>query len=268
MAARIIHRQWRDEATDSKYPFADAATLISRDGSAIDKAIFLDASIYPIGGDVGMHLTSIIVGDDAVTLYIGTLADLQLCSGTFDPLAPPTAIKLEDEWGRAAGVLIANELLLAEFQTWELGTYEFEPGATEFAASVCIPVPEIGVRGLITENGDLFTGDVWITGEYGVVVREDFDESVDGKRVIRIDVVGEPLYRRILCEGPADSPLGPVDLFESINYLKTINGMKPDRYGDWKITAGSNEAYDTILRIYPTPEGVKFEAVGERVLDQ
>jgi hypothetical protein len=267
MAARIIHRQWRDEQADSKHPFADSASLISREGAAIDKAIFLDANIYPVGGSENMYLSSIAVGSDQVVLYIGTLADAQLCSGVFDPLNPPSTVRLEDMWGRAAGVLVSDELLLAQFQSWELGTYTFDDDAAEFAAAVCVPTPEIGVRGLITEDGDLFTGDVWLTGEYGVVVREDLDESDGDKRVIRIDAVGDPLFRRLLCEGTAQSPLGPVDLFKSINYLKTINGMAPDQYGDWKITAGSNEAYDTILRIYPTPEGVKFEAVGERTVE-
>jgi hypothetical protein len=267
MAERIIHRQWRDEQGDSKHPFADTATLISNEGQVLDKDIFLDGNIYPIGGEERMYLASVVITADDVTLYIGITADDRLCSGTFDPLAAPAVIRLEDVYGRAAGVLVSDSVLLSQFQSWELGTYTFEQTAAEFAASVCIPTPEIGVRGLLTEAGDLFTGDVWITGEYGVIVREDTAESGNGIRVIRIDIVGDPLYRRLLCEGTAQSPLGPVDLFKSLNYLKTINGVAPDAYGDWKITAGGNEAEDTILRIYPSPDGVKFEAVGEKAVE-
>ena len=267
MPERIIHRQWRDEQGDSKYPFADTATLISTNGKVLNKAIFVDGNIYPIGGSDNMYLTSIVVGTSTVTLYIGTLADEQLCSGEFDPLSPPSVVRLEDAWERAAGILVSDALLLAEFQSWEPGTYGFDIAAARFAASVCIPTPEIGVRGLITEDGELFTGDVWITGEDGIVIREDIAESDADIRVIRIDVVGDPLFRRLLCEGTAQSPLGPVDLFSTLNYLKTINGMGPDQYGDWKITAGDNKAEDTILRIYPTPEGVKFEVVGEQAVE-
>jgi hypothetical protein len=263
MPERIIHRQWRDEQADSRYPFADTASLISNEEQEIPKDIFVDGSLYPVGGEERMYLASIVVAASGITLNVGIPSDELLCSGVFDPLAPPAVIQFTDTWGRAAGVLVMDTVVAAQFQSWDLGTYTFEQDDAEFAASVCIPTPEVGVRGLVTENGDLFTGDVWITGEYGVTVREDTTESTANIRVIRVDMVGDPLYRRILCEGTAQSPLGPVDLFESINYLKTINGLPPDAYGDWKITAGSNEAVDTILRIYPTPEGVRFEAVGE-----
>lgn len=264
--ARIIHRQWYEENSDSKYPFADSATLLSKEGQALSKETFVDASIYPIGGDIEMFLSSIVVDSDSVTIYIGTINNQQLCFGVFDPLNPPMAVRLEDSYGRAAGVLVVEGVRLAEFQSWPVGTYTFDETDTPFAASVCVPTPEIGLRGFITEAGDLFTGDVWLVGEYGVVLSEDTTEAQDGIRVVRIDVVGDPLFKQVLCEGTAQTQFGPIDLFPGTSYLKTINGIAPDAYGDWKITAGGHVNADTILRIYPTAEGIKFEVVGEKAV--
>ena len=122
-------------------------------------------------------------------------------------------------------------------------------GAAEFAATCVTPMPAAGVRGFTTPDGTLFTGDVWLVGEDGVVVREE-----DG--AVRIDVVGDPLFRRRLCQ--------PVQLFTTPRFVKTINGMRPDARGDFKITAGRALAADTVLRVYTDDTGgITFEAVGQ-----
>jgi hypothetical protein len=261
-----MHEQWREQHQASRYPFSDSASLVTTEGVAIAIDTLLDAQIYPIGGTSRMYLSSVVVGSAGVTLYIGTVAAPALCSTTFDPLSPPDNLRLEDSYGRAAGILISETLRLARFQAWAVGTHTFERSSTEFAAAVCVPTPEIGIRGLVTEAGDLFTGDIWILGEDGVVVREDPVESTPEAPVIRVDVVGDPLFRRALCQGTAESPIGAVELFEAVNYLQTINNMPPDAFGDFKITGGSNEAVDSILRVYPTPDGLRFEAVGQKTI--
>lgn len=261
MVEAIIHPQWRDEQAPSKYPFGDNATLITTDGIALGTDTFLDARIYPIGGATRMSLQIVTVASGRTTLYIGPTSAPQLCFGWFDPVEPPDIIRLQDVWGRSAGMLVSESLRLARFQSWELGTHTFESEASEFAASVCIPTPEVGVRGMITAEGDIFTGDAWVVGENGVIVREDPEDAEDGTRVIRVDLVGDPLFKRALC---GDKVSGIVPLFATPQFLRTINNVPPDEYGNYVISTAGNIAPDNILRIVPTPEGLRFEAVGQK----
>lgn len=50
--ARILYPEFRDEQSDSRYPFADSATLVSTTNAAavIAADTFIDASFFPIGG--------------------------------------------------------------------------------------------------------------------------------------------------------------------------------------------------------------------------
>jgi hypothetical protein len=260
MAERTLHPQWRDENEASRYPFADSATLASTTGLELGADTFLDAQLYPIGNAAGLYLTTVVVDTSDVTLYIGTTANSQLCSVTFDGLNPPSLLALTDAYGRPAGVLISEPLRLSIFRSWFRGTHSFAIDASPFVASVSVPTPEIGVRGIITEDGDVLTGDIWIVGEDGVIITEDTDDH-DGCRVIRVDIVGDPLFLRKLCQ---DQVSGDVPLFVAKPFLQTINGLPPDAYGNFLMTAGGNDTEDTILRIYPTTEGLQFEAVGQR----
>lgn len=260
---RITHQDWRTQQRQAKYPFADYATLRYDDDRFIDKSIFLDATIYPIGGQERMRLSKIVVSGKTVELHVGMDGYASLCSGSFEIPEPGEVIKLSDDYGRPAGVFVVDPVGVQGLHSWGEGEYEFSDSQTALVASVCVPMPEFGVRGFILESGDIFTGDVWLVGENGVVLRTEADPAGQ-ETIIRVDVVGDPLFKRALCDKEADSPLGPVALFKNKTFLKTINNLPPDEYGDFKITGGSNIALDSILRVYPVPGGVKFEFVGEK----
>lgn len=247
---QIMFPEFRDENAPTKYPFSDEATLKTVEGLAIEPDAFLDATLYPIGGLERQYLSRIIVASRSVTIVIGDTKTANLASVTFDPLAPPESLTLTDDYGRPAGVLVSDALRLAVFQSWPIGEHRFLAGATEFVASCVIPMPQVGVRGFVTPDGTLFTGDVWIVGEDGVVVSREGDDT------LRVDVVGDPLFRRRLCQ--------PLQLFATPRFVQTINGMRPDVRGDFKITVGRTLASDTVLRVYADESGgITFEAVGQ-----
>lgn len=248
--SRVLFPEFRDEQGPTKYPFADSATLRTTTGLTIEPDLFLDAAVYPIGGRERQYLAAVAVGPRSVTLTVGDATTPVLARSTFDPLAPPDLLELSDPYGRPAGVLVSDATRLAVFQTWPLQEHRFAATATEFAASCVTPMPAVGVRGFTTPDGTLFTGEVWLVGEDGVVVRRDGDETV------RIDVVGDPLFRRRLCQ--------PVQLFTTPRFIQTINGMKPDAAGDFKITVGRALAGDTVLRVYADDKGgITIETVGQ-----
>lgn len=251
---RIIFPEWRNENLDSKYPFADSATLISRDKISIPADTFLDASVYPIGGGARAYISSLEIGNRLATIWVGDATNTTRASGSFDPLAPPELVALIDTYGRPAGMFVADPLRLAAAQAWPTGTHVFDIGATEFAASCTISTPEVGVRGLIAAQGNLLTGDAWLIGENGVAVTLDPDDGTS----IRVDVVGDPLFSRRLCY--------PLDLFLSPRFVKTINGVPPDSSGNFQITVATRSASDTILRIIPEPpDTLRIGLVGKSV---
>lgn len=264
---RLLHPQFRDELALVRYPFADTATLLTTAGIDLGADTFLDATVYPVGGSVRMYVSSVLVTSSVVIIYIGTAIEPQLCHAAFNTLSPPDNLKLTDAYGRDAGLLVSEPLRLARFQAWSHGTHTFEIEASELAASVCIPTPEIGVRGVITKDGDVLYGDVWIVGEQGAIVTEDTDSPPPNSRVVRIDLVGDPLFKRYLCDQEL-TPTGgtAIKLFTTKSYLKTINGIPPDEYGNFTISVGSNHTSGPIIRITPeyVSRALKVEVVGNR----
>jgi hypothetical protein len=257
--ARIIFPEFRDEQADSRYPFADTATLTADTGFTISRTCFIDASLYPINAQAGVYIATITVSSDSVVIALSDSAGNDLCAVTYNPLAAPTdgALALTDVYGRPAGLLLATQTDLALFGGWDIGVHTFEPSATEFAAATVIPAQEPGVRGLLLPSGELLTGDVWLVGDQGVVIRQV------STGVIRVDIVGEPLFRRIQCLAEDGTP---TSAFTPKNFLRTINGCGPDEFGNFTITVATKSGTDSVLRVYPENNVLKIEAVGSKVL--
>jgi hypothetical protein len=250
--AHVIHPDYRDQNEVSRYPFADNANCVSADGRVeIDPTIFVDASLYPVGGDERLYISQIDVAPREVTIYIGSAARPRLVSVAFDPYDDETfLLPLRDAYERDAGILVSEPSKLRIFAAWPNGTHLFRILATSFVAACCIPTPEVGVRGILTEAGELLQGDVWIIGDNGVVVREVAGE-------LRIDIVGDPLFLRRRC--------APLDLFDPPQFLLSINDCGPDDYGNFNLTVDSRLADKTVLRIYPAGTTLRATLVGRRV---
>lgn len=252
MPERILFPEFRDEYETTRYPFIDGATLTSGDGQTIDADLFLDASLYPIGSIGGfLYLSKITVRPRSVRITVADRSRKEKAFVEFDPLLAPDTLYVTDEWDRPAGVIVSDPLRLSRFTSWAEGDHNFGADATQFVPSCVIPTPEIGVRGILTEKGELFTGDLMIVGQNGVVVRKEEDD------VIRIDIVGDVLFRRKLCF--------PIDLFKPPGFVKTINGCGPDRFGNFNITVGGHLNEETIVRIRKTDAGLMIEAVGSTI---
>ena len=252
MPEQRLFPEFRDQFQETPYPFMDNATLLADTGQKIDNDMFLDASLYPIGATDGyVYLSRITVQAREVTLAVADRTRREKATTSFDPLDPPTLLRLTDSYSRPAGVLVSEAVNLTRFSSWEPGEHIFSVAATQFVPSCVIPTPEVGVRGFLTEQGDLLTGDVTIVGDNGVVVRQDPEDA----SAIRIDIVGEPLFRRQLCT--------PLEAFATPTFIKSINGCAPDEYGNFNITIGDHLNDTTIIRLYQEDGRLVMEAVGD-----
>ena len=253
MPEQRLFPEFRDQYEGTRYPFIDTATLQTRGGELeIDQDLFIDATLHPIGSNGGyLYISNVFIAPREITLSIADSTRREKASVTFDPLFAPSLLRVHDAWERPAGVLVSDALRLSRFSSWPPGDHQFTSDATQFVPSCVIPTPEVGVRGLLTEKGELFTKDVMIIGENGVVLRQEGDD------VIRVDMVGDPLFRRRLCE--------PIDLFQTPNFIRTINGCVPDADGNFNLTVGDHHHEQTIVRIYKGPHGLVIEAIGTTV---
>ena len=254
--ARILYPQFRDEQSASRYPFTDTATLVSTAGTlSLDPALFIDAVFFPIGAAPQLYISSIVVAVDTVTINIGDNNTVSLLAGAYSTFSPPTngAVSFSDTYGRPGGSLIAKAIDLANFASLNIGTYTFTRAATEFVATVVIPANEPGVRALMPATGELMTGDIWLVGDQGIVL------SWEEPNTIRVDVIGVPLYKRLLCESPEDA-------IPAKKFLKTINGCGPDEYGNFTITATNQLVSDSVLRVYTRDGTVVIDTAGRSMI--
>ncbi len=271
MAERILFPEWRRQNEPTRYPFSDESTLFNAAGRVLVEGTFLDAALYPIGASAGLYLSTVVVTHTTVTMTLASPAGVA-ATGGFSLVSPPDEVVFTDVYGRPAGVLVSEGRRLGLFQAWGVGTHEFLPAETEFAASCVVPTPEIGIRGIRLETGELFVGDVWLVGDDGVVLRASTVEvPVPGtamtRRVteIRVDVVGDALFRRRLCF--------PQSLFETPRFVKAIRFVGPnddftcgpDAAGNMRLVANNALAADTVLRINTTADALVIKAVGSTI---
>lgn len=266
--ARTLFPEWAKENEPTKYPFAPRATLANDAGRVLVEGTFLDAALYPVGAGAGLYLASAAVDYRTVVLTLASPGVPSLATAEVDTTAPPDRVEFRDRYGRPAGVLLTEGRRLGLFQTWGTGVHEFRREQTEFCASCVFPTPEVGLRGVRLPSGDVLTGDVWLVGDDGVVLRV-FDEykPVPGAdpvavTVVRVDVVGDPLFRRRLC--------GPAGLFVTPRFVRRLRvvgpnmtaDLTPDAGGGVTLTADDTLAADTVLRLRTTAGGIEIAAVG------
>ena len=246
MAGDELFSEWRDGNTDSKYPFSESATLVNSNGFFIPEEMFLDARIYAEGGTARQYLSGITIEADEITLTISDPYTV-LATASFDVSSPPDDLALEDLNGRPAGVLISSSSALGALSSWGVGDYVFTIAQTEFAATVVVPSPQTGVTGFVLEDGTLFSRDVILVGRDGVVLTVE-----DGNIVV--NVVGEPLFKRKICEEEG--------YFDTPRFIQTINNVVPDDYGNFGLFISTDTVPDPILRIRRTSNGLRLYAVG------
>lgn len=270
--SRILYPEFHPQFAATKYPFAPGSSLVNDQGDTLLDGTFLDAHLYPIGGQEGLYLSQVVVDYATVTFGISDHLNIVLATGSMPFNALPSIVTLRDLYGRPAGILVSSPLRLSVFRAWAEGTHTFTALQTQFLATCCMPTPEIGVRGILLADGSLFTGPVWIVGDSGVVVRHEVVPQLRRGcaaqlflQAIRVDIVGDPLYCRRLFDQPGQSLLYATP--NPIRKLRIRSGARvfectPDQYGRFTLQGNNDLARDTVLRIRTQPTGLLIEAVG------
>jgi hypothetical protein len=239
------------------YPFADFATRSNDEGDELPIDLLIDAVFYPPGNPGPLHLARVEVTGTEVIFHFSAEGE-EFCSATASAGSPPSLVPILDPTGRTVGQLVCTVAQLQVVSHWSPGDHNFSYVATALVPDVVIPAPEVGVRGIQLESGELFTGPVIIVGEDGVQFQV-LDRS--GQKSIRVDAIGDPLFVRKSCteaagEGSSSLDVGP--------FLKSINNVRPDASGRFVIFPDSDIVDDTVLRIEPRANGLFLKLLGTR----
>ena len=234
----VIFPTYRDEHKLTKYPFVDNATLTSTNEElTLPQELFCDASIYIPGAKAPVYIQSIISDSSGITLTVSDYAKQYTATGKINPL--DDSIKLLNQSEQQVGILVASADL-TYFTNISKGEYTFTAKATSFVPRCIIPLEDVGVTSLGVVGETQLYGDIWLIGKDGIVIRYIED-------AIRFDIVGDPLFKR---EDPD---------FQLPKFIKTINGVCCNEYGDFKITVGEDK---DILRIDNSSDGITISAAG------
>ena len=262
MPDQIRYPEWRPSLENTNYPFSPVVSLKNTAGEVIPQTSFLDAHFYPIGGSTGIYLSKFSVSHDKITFHIGDDSSPDIASGSVPVATLPSYVRLTDAHNRPAGIIVSEPQRLAAFGSFGVGDHEFTQDQTEFVATVCMPAPEIGLRGVILPDGTVMSGALWFVGEDGIVLTDSVATVPGGCGLptvdypaIRVDIVGDPLFRRRLCE--------PRELFTTPKFVRTIkikNGettweCAPDTNGRMFIQGNDSLAAKAALRVRTASDG-------------
>ena len=169
-------------------------------------------------------------------------------SGSFATGSGDDTITLYTPAGRKAGLLVIDaveiESELSRLQGLEI---TFSSDALPFVVEASGFAPVAGVNEIWAEGDTVpLSGSVWLVAGPGVFF------SVSGQD-IRLDFVGDPEWRRLLCQR-AGIPV------ERVNYLQTIRGLSPDPYGNFGLVL-SQTLDDPLVRLVSLPGDIGLELV-------
>lgn len=256
--------EFRASLESTTYPFVPTASLHNGQVGFLE-GTFLDAHLYAVNSSGRCYISQVVVQSDQFTIYVGDATDATRLSAVSPIPLTQGVLQLVDGYGRPSGVLVSEPSRLALLAAWGLGTHVFEQAQTEFCITCQMPIPDTGVSGFRLESGEILSGRIWLIGEDGVMLRTERTTDAAGNNwwLLRVDVVGDPLYLQRLCDDAS--------LFVPVNPIRTIrvchNGnflydCLPDEYGNFNIQMNDALAADAALRIRTISDGVVFQVEG------
>lgn len=243
----IVFSEYRKKYSTTPYPFCDTATRQDTTGSLkLPAELFIDASIYMPGVTSSVYMKQLIVSANQVSITVAGTVHGESATGT---LSSDGEVVLRSEVKKQVGVLVVSSQYIDYLHSLNVGTYKFEPAATMLATRCVMPIKSTGVTSIsIGDQENSLSGDVWLVGENGIVIRTT--ELPTGESVIRIDAIGDPLFKAAACEAGQQIIPRPV---------QSINGQSPDPYGNFLITAGLQTS---ILRVTTDDDGITVYLAG------
>lgn len=245
----IVFAEYRDEYAGTSYPFEDMATLTDITNTlTLPVGLFIDASFYLTNESASIYLEAIEVAPGNVTITVKDTDGLRTATGNANSAS--SLIYFYDKYGRQVGVLVSRTNVNEYFSSLQAGTYTFTQKATTFSVRCIVPLLSNGVSCInIRDTQKYLSGDVWLIGRDGVILRTEEVPDAD-TTCIRVDIVGDPLFKTAACANTN---------YKTPKVVQTINNASADEYGNFIITTAPLE---NILRVNTTSNGIVISLAG------
>ena len=177
--------EYRKELSLTGYPFSACVPLLTDTGYSFAIGTIEDASIYYDAQTKVPVFSSIQKVGRMITFTIGDYA------ATFSLNAMPEVLELYTGTRVFGGILVLNTSRLRILTSWKDGLHTFV-SPQSFCPRCIELVPPVGVQRLITDEGDILSGEVVISGGPGAVF--ELLVSPSGITYIEVHFVGDPTY--------------------------------------------------------------------------
>ena len=192
-----LDQQWTDIHRADPYPFKDTASLRSVTGELeIDRRWFIEARLWPVTSSSRVYLRTIARSGTLVTLTIASESSV-LATATVNANQDRRRAVFYDSGSNQIGFLQTSAGGWKFILDYPEGTYRFGVSATEFIPTVVTPQVRGGASVIRDDAGNFLTGAWRFVGGEGV-------ELVKESNQLRINFIGDELYRRDTCENPEE----------------------------------------------------------------
>jgi hypothetical protein len=244
---------WTAEARRNPYPFVDTASLTDATGLLrLSQAWIGDAKLWPsLAAPSRIYLSAIERTTAALTISVSSL-DSVIGSATILDFTR-RRVALRNHAGDPVGFLAFAPGALQHIHDVPSKVYQFSVAATEFVASAISLQVANGLLSLSDNKGATLTRDFSVVGGEGVVL------SVRSPRAIRVDVIGDPYYRRETCEDPTalGRALKPV---RGVHFKDMTSG------GEGIVTPYGGNISTTVVAISEDPKARGYMSPGPKLV--
>lgn len=252
---RNQYPQWAAQQRASKYPFLDNAELLTDSGYTLPNDLFYDASVVLSQLTGPLRLSRIYREDAIARLEFSDDLNPVIASASVNIAEASNRVRVLNSQGLLAGVFMSQDSRLAWFQTLPQGIHTLVESAV-VVPSVVVTVPAVSTP-----------QDTYLVGSDGVQLTCEpaKDIDADGKLIdvtlIRVHVVGDPLFVRARCDS---------DNFQSPRFVRTVifrqgtmeHACNGDADGNVTIIGTSSNSADAAIRVRPTANGLQVGYAG------
>jgi hypothetical protein len=176
------YQEYGNQNEHRKYPFTDNSTMLSNGGQQLGVDVIIDAMVYLPDVNAAVYVS--LLDMCARMVELRTAAGI-CATGSWEAGAGKVDLYDASGYLRHVGVLVfGNQNLTAETPM------VFESDATTLLPACSIALTQLGVRGFVTDDDKLTTGDITLQGRNGVEITSYYD--AEDRAVIRVDVYGCP----------------------------------------------------------------------------
>ena len=232
----IFVEEYRKELSLTGYPFSVCSPLFTDTGYVFAIGTIEDASIYCESSADCPVFSVIEKSGQNIKFVVGH------ASATFDLNAIPEVLIFYAESGVFSGIFVLNSLRVHALESWKDGIHTIT-NAVPFCPRCLELVPPVGVSRMITDSGEIVSGDVVISGGYGATLQ--LLVSSAGVQYIAVNFVGNPVY---ISPWPA-VPVQRVICSDTFGTEIALTGDESKNVSIIASTPFEGDIFDDVLRV-------------------